>query len=146
MQKAIFGLAFALVAGAVSIASAWDYSLLLPYSNELNGSVVTSTAITPSAVAVSSISPTRVDTALNASLATALGDNYKRAEIQLQILDAALVNCGYSATAVTTQTAGGFQFEVDKHPRSIAVGKAIGIWCQGIASTATFIVGGLGYR
>lgn len=143
MKKAI--LSFLLVVGAVSFASALDYAPLLPYSNETNGAVLTSTAITPAAVAVSSVAPTRIDTALNTALAVALGNNYKRAEVQLQINDAASVKCGYS-TAVTTQTTGGFAFAVNATPLSFPLGKSIGIWCQGVVSTATFMVGGLGYK
>jgi len=143
MKKAI--LVLALVVGAVSFASASDYGNLLPHSNETGSAVLTSTAITPALVAVSSTSPTRIDTALNAALLVALGAQYKRAELQVQTLDPALVNCGYS-TAVTTQTAGGFRLTVAINPITFNIGQSIGVWCQGISSTATFIVGGLGYK
>lgn len=131
--------------GMAVTASAADYGSLLPYSNELNGAVLTSTAIPFAAVAVSSTAATRLDTAVNAALATALGTNYKRAELQVQVYDGASVKCNYSS-AVTTQAAGGFFFTQNAAPSSFALGKAIGIWCQGVSSTATFMVGGLGYK
>ncbi len=141
-----FILAVALILSVLGLAKAGDYPNLLPYSNELNGSVLTSTAIPFAAVAVSSVAATRIDTALNASLATALGTNYKRAEIQVQVYDSASVKCNYSSTAVSTGPTGGFFFTQDAEPKTFALGKAIGIWCQGVTSTATFMVGGLGYK
>ena len=145
MKKAILSL-FLVSAAAVSFASALDYGTLLPYSNELNGSVLTSTAIPFAAVAVSSVAATRIDTALNASLATALGTNYKRAEVQVQVYDGASVKCNYSSASVSTAATGGFFFTQNAEPKAFALGKAIGVWCQGVASTATFMVGGLGYK
>jgi hypothetical protein len=143
MKKAIL---FVLVLmGAVSFASASDYGNLLPHSNEVGSASATAAAAIPAAVAVSSLTPTRIDAAVNAALLVALGAQYKRGELQVQTLDPALVNCGYSA-AVTTGTAGGFRFTVAVNPITFNIGRSIGVWCQGIASTATFIVGGLGYK
>jgi hypothetical protein len=143
MKKAILSLF--LVVGAVSVASALDYTPLLPYSNETNGAVLTSTAIPFAAVAVSSTSPTRLDSAVNTALAAALGNNYKRASFSVQVADAASIKCNYSA-AVTTQTTGGFSFTTNINPVEFPLGKAIGIWCQGVTSTGTFMVSGLGYK
>lgn len=115
----------------------------LPGSNQITP--VIAYAVTPAPVAVSSTSVTRIDTAVNTALAAALGNNYFRASVEVQIPDAASVKCGYS-TAVTTQATGGYSLAVNAAPLTFNLGKAIGIYCQGVISTATFMVGGLGFK
>jgi hypothetical protein len=148
MKKAI--LLLFLIAGAVSVASvpaqALDYDGLLPYSNTTDGAVLTSTAVPFAVVAVSSTTPTRIDSAVNTALALALGNNYKRAEFQVRVVDGATVTCNYSSASVSTTTSAGFAFTTSINPVGFPLGKSIGIWCQGVSSTATFIVGGLGYK
>jgi hypothetical protein len=139
MKTILSAVTFVLLAGA-TLASAAD---VLPGSNQLTP--VIAYAVTPAAVAISSTSPTRIDTAVNTALAAALGNGYKRTEVQVQVPDSAAVKCGYS-TAVTTQPTGGFALAVNADPKSFALGKAIGIWCQGVVSTATYVVGGLGFK
>lgn len=127
-------------------AHAVDYGALLPYSNELSGVAASAVATPFAAVAVSSVTPTRIDTAVNTALSTSLGAGYKRAELQVQVYDSASVKCNYSSASVSTAATGGFFFTQNAAPAAFAIGKAIGIWCQGVVSTATFMVGGLGYK
>lgn len=133
-----------LLTSAVS-ALAVDADGLLPYSNVTDSSIAVSTGITPAAVAVSSLTPTRIDSALNTALSSALGTNYKRAEVLIQVDDAAAMQCGFS-TSVTTQTGSGFKFLANENLVSFKLGKVIGIYCQGVVSTGTIKVGGFGYR
>jgi hypothetical protein len=142
MKQALIA-SFILLAGATLALAGANDGGVLPGSNQTTPAVAA--AATPAAVAISSTSPTRIDTAVNTVLAAALGANYNRAEVQVQVLDGAKVNCGYS-TEVTTQPAGGFQLVVNADPKPFKLGKAIGIYCQGIVSTATYIVGGLGFK
>lgn len=136
-------LVLALLLSPVAVMAGERDSGVLPGSNQLTP--VISTAATPAAVAISSLTPTRIDAAVNTSLATSLGNGYQRTKVEVQIFDAAKVNCGYSMS-VTTQPSAGFQFKADENPISFNLGKAVGIYCQGIVSTATYIVGGMGFR
>jgi hypothetical protein len=142
-MKQILVASFILLTGATLALAGGNDGGVLPGSNQITPAVAA--AATPAAVAVSSTSPTRIDTAVNTALAAILGANYFRSEVQVQVLDAAKVNCGYT-TEVTTQAAGGFQLKVDENPVSFKLGKAIGVYCQGIVSTATYVVGGLGFK
>lgn len=146
MKKAILGLM--VLAGAVSLASASDFGDLLPYSNEMNGAVLTSTAVPMVKVAIPTINtaPIRIDSAVNTALSTALGANYKRAALIVQVPDGAAVNCNYSLASTTQTALSGFNFTANVAPVLIPLGKSIGIWCTGTVSTASFMVGGLGYK
>lgn len=144
MKTILAFLLFAVMAPVMAFATeASNQYGTLPGSDQ--STPVVAAAATPAAVAISSTSPTRIDTAVNTALLAALGGNYKRAKIDVQVLDGAKVNCGYT-NAVTTQPAGGFQYVANADPKEHKIGKAMGIWCQGIVSTATFIVGGLGFK
>lgn len=144
MKKTLTFLMMAVAMAVVAPKASAECSTLLYGSND-NSSVVWSTAVTPSAVAISSLTATRIDADLNTALSAALGTTYSRSCLQVQVTDAAKVNCGYSA-AITTQPAAGFQFIVNQNMVDFPLGKKIGIWCKGIVSTATFIVGGMGHK
>ena len=135
----ILGLVVLLASGA----SALDADVA-PYSNS-SSDVAVSTAVTPAAVAVSSTTPTRIDAAVNAGLLSTLGATYKRYSIMVQVRDPAELSCGYS-TAVTTSAASGFRYVVNADPIEHKLGRNLGIYCQGIVSTGTVIVGGIGWK
>jgi len=143
MKKAIFGVLFLLAAAGMAFAATETYETL-PGSNQ--STPVIAYAVTPAAVAISSVTPTAIDTAVNTALAAQLGAAYKRTRLEVQTYTTTAVNCGYS-TAVTTQPAGGFLMPLSGNPITVfPLGKAVHVYCQGIASTTTFIVGGLGFK
>lgn len=138
-MKLLLTLSLLILAASLSFSAEQDE--LLPGSNEPNTSIIVSTAITPSAVTVSSLTPTRVDTALNSSLTTAIGANYKRASVQFQNLTSTNVYCGYSATLTT---ANGWLLSANTIYEWF-VGKSVSIYCLGV-ETSALRVGGKGYK
>lgn len=136
---------YLLTLSLVILVSAFAFSAeqndLLPGSNEPNTTIIVSTAIQPSAVTISSLTPTRIDSTLNTSLATAVGNNYKRASVQFQNLTSTNVYCGYSATLTTSN---GWLLTANTIYEWF-VGKSVSIYCLGV-ETAALRVGGKGYK
>ena len=132
--------------GLLVLGSAFAFSAeqdgLLPSSNEVDTSVTVSSAVTPVAVTISSLTPTRIDTALAASLTVAFGANYKRASVQFQNLTSTNVYCGYSASAVSSST--GWLLTANTIYEWF-LGKGIPIYCVGV-ETAALRVGGKGHK
>ena len=131
-----FGFLGSAVAGPLAVME------ILPGSNNPNSTISISSAVTPAIVAISSTSPTRIDTALNASLLSALGATYKRFSVIYQTIEDVAIYCGYSASEVSVTT--GFKItKGDIYTEKL--GRAIPPYCIG-ASTGSLLVGGWGYK
>ena len=130
-----FGFLGSAVAGPLAVME------ILPGSNNPNSTISISSAVTPAIVAISSTTGTKIDTALNASLLSALGATYKRFSVIYQTIEDVVVYCGYSS-AVTTTTG----FKITKNTiYTEKLGRAIPPYCIG-TTTGSVLVGGWGYK
>ena len=118
---------------------------LAPYSNETTPVVVTSTA-NIIGVSVSTSALTRVDAALNAAFAAALGANYQRAEISVQNQQTTSFYCTYSATqAIATKTNFWKIGPGDFWP--FKLGKGMPLYCfSDSAAAAILTTGGVAWK
>lgn len=125
----------------ISFADSNNVTEILPGSNNPNSTITVSSAVTPSVVAISSTVATRIDTALNASLLSALGATYKRASVLFQNSGEEVFYWGYSV-AVTTTTG----FKLTKNDiRVEKLGRAVPLYCIG-GSSGSLKVGGAGWK
>ncbi len=137
----LLGLAVSAAAGPTEVLE------ILPSSNEPNPLVQISSAVNPSAIVVSSATnvATRLDTTLNASLNTAMGANYRRAEVTVQNTGSVAIYVGYSPTGWTTAT-GGYKLGVGD-VWTFKLGRGVFLYAISTAGSAGEArVGGLGYR
>jgi hypothetical protein len=140
-----FTIVFALVCMFAAGAHAAPQNVVetLANSNELNQTVAKSTSVSPSAISVSTSAATRIDSAVNTRLTTALGAAYQRAEIIAQNTGTTNVYCAFGASEATT--AAGFII----YPGNMMVfklGKHEAIYCLGETTAGTLRVGGLGWK
>ena len=116
-----------------------------PYSNETAG-VVTASTGNIIGVSVSTSALTRVDAALNAAFALALGANYNRAEISVQNQLTTDFYCTYSASqAITTKTNFWKISAGDFWP--FKLGKGMPLYCFADTTAAAILTtGGIAWK